>query len=69
MKILLENFERRKKLCMIKSNPIHSIGFIFVYGGFDPGSERTLAVCLKHASRTAAGHVAIYGAGEWRTGE
>ncbi len=53
----------------MKPNPIHSIGYIFVYGGFDPGSERTLAVCLKHASRTAAGHVAIYGAGEWRTGE
>jgi len=22
------------------------------HGGFDPGSERTLAACLKHASRT-----------------
>src|SRR5262249_9865817 len=24
----------------------------FLYGEFDPGSGRTLAVCLKHASRT-----------------
>ena len=25
--------------------------FIIIYGEFDPGSERTLAACLIHASR------------------
>ena len=27
-------------------------GFEFIYGEFDPGSGRTLAACLTHASRT-----------------
>ena len=35
------------------------------YGEFDPGSGRTLAACLTHASRT----VRPFGVHEWRTGE
>ena len=27
---------------------------LFFYGEFDSGSERTLAACLRHASRTEA---------------
>ena len=37
------------------------------HGEFDPGSERTLAARLKHASRTARGELAPLL--EWRTGE
>ncbi len=37
------------------------------YGEFDPGSERTLAARLKHASRTARRGLALFL--EWRTGE
>ena len=37
------------------------------HGEFDPGSERTLAARLKHASRTARGRLAF--PPEWRTGE
>ena len=33
-------------------------GFNIYYEEFDPGSERTLAGCLKHASRAAALRVA-----------
>ena len=36
-------------------------------GEFDPGSERTLAARLKHASRTAREVLALLL--EWRTGE
>ena len=36
-------------------------------GEFDPGSERTLAVRLKHASRTVRRELALFL--EWRTGE
>ena len=35
------------------------------HGEFDPGSERTLAARLKHASRTARTAMSL----EWRTGE
>ncbi len=28
------------------------LGSIFLYGEFDPGSERTLAAWIRHASRT-----------------
>jgi hypothetical protein len=28
------------------------VGLFFFYGEFDPGSGRTLAACLTHASRT-----------------
>jgi len=38
---------------------------IFFNGEFDPGSGRTLAACLTHASRT----VRPFGVHEWRTGE
>ena len=34
---------------------------------FDPGSERTLAACLKHASRTM--NLELAPGEEWRTGE
>ena len=37
------------------------------HGEFDPGSERTLAARLKHASRTARQRLAAVL--EWRTGE
>jgi hypothetical protein len=37
------------------------------YGEFDPGSGRTLAACLTHASRTLKHQLA--GVDEWRTGE
>jgi acetyl-CoA carboxylase carboxyltransferase component len=37
-----------------------------IYGEFDPGSGRTLAACLTHASRTDE---APSGVLEWRTGE
>ena len=37
------------------------------HGEFDPGSERTLAARLKHASRTARKGLAP--SLEWRTGE
>ena len=36
-------------------------------GEFDPGSELTLAVGLKHASRTVK--IVLRGRHEWRTGE
>jgi len=38
-------------------------------GEFDPGSARTLAARLTHASRGAAGHFFGSGAGDRRTGE
>ena len=38
---------------------------LVLFGEFDPGSGRTLAACLTHASRT----VRPFGVHEWRTGE
>ena len=38
----------------------------FLFGEFDPGSGRTLAACLTHASRTGP---PLWGWVEWRTGE
>ena len=38
---------------------------LFINGEFDPGSGRTLAACLTHASRT----VKPFGVDQWRTGE
>ena len=38
-----------------------------IYGEFDPGSGRTLAACLTHASRTVI-RVLVPG-DQWRTGE
>ena len=40
-------------------------GCLDIYGEFDPGSGRTLAACLTHASRT----VKPFGVDQWRTGE
>ena len=37
---------------------------VFITGEFDPGSERTLAARLTHASRTRRGNPV-----QWRTGE
>ena len=37
------------------------------FGEFDPGSGRTLAACLTHASRTVK--LQLAGVDEWRTGE
>jgi hypothetical protein len=41
------------------------VGGLFIFGEFDPGSGRTLAACLTHASRT----VKPFGVDQWRTGE
>jgi len=40
---------------------------INIYGEFDPGSGRTLAACLTHASRTVTEELAPLD--QWRTGE
>ena len=40
--------------------------FLFYYGEFDPGSGRTLAAGLTHASRTRTSLRALV---KWRTGE
>src|SRR5262249_32290050 len=42
--------------------------FIAFLGEFDPGSERTLAAYLTHASRTRIVGVAIHRRFEWGTG-
>ena len=45
------------------------VGVLLVlFGEFDPGSGRTLAACLTHASRTVKGLVLLV-LDEWRTGE
>lgn len=41
---------------------------LFYYGEFDPGSGRTLAASLTHASRTRSWSLRAP-VGEWRTGE
>ena len=41
---------------------------LVLFGEFDPGSGRTLAACLTHASRTVKGPVLLV-LDEWRTGE
>jgi hypothetical protein len=38
-----------------------------INGEFDPGSGRTLAACLTHASRTVISKLAL--GDQWRTGE
>ena len=45
------------------------LGFnvLFLFGEFDPGSGRTLAACLTHASRTLK--PGFCWVDEWRTGE
>ena len=42
--------------------------FVCFFGEFDPGSGRTLAACLTHASRTER-PLPLVGVLEWRTGE
>ena len=46
--------------------PGSGLGLV-LFGEFDPGSGRTLAACLTHASRT--GPLFFWGRVEWRTGE
>ena len=43
------------------------IVFTVLFGEFDPGSGRTLAACLTHASRTLK--LSFCWVDEWRTGE
>jgi hypothetical protein len=47
----------------VKPDP--RVGPIDLYGEFDPGSGRTLAACLTHASRA----VNLFGGDQRRTGE
>ena len=42
-------------------------GLLVLFGEFDPGSGRTLAACLTHASRTLK--LSFCWVDEWRTGE
>ena len=47
----------RSKLSVLSSGGVlhvrmRSLSFDFIYGEFDPGSGRTLAACLRNASRT-----------------
>ena len=52
----------------LDSNDSYTLrGKRYDHGEFDPGSERTLAARLKHASRTAREMLAFLL--EWRTGE
>ena len=52
----------------MKKMLLHENGVVLNNDGeFDPGSERTLAARLKHASRTAREKLASLL--EWRTGE
>ena len=44
-----------------------ALTFLFLFGEFDPGSGRTLAACLTHASRTLK--PSFCWVDEWRTGE
>ena len=44
-----------------------ALTFVFLFGEFDPGSGRTLAACLIHASRTLKEELASLD--ELRTGE
>ena len=43
------------------------VGGLNINGEFDPGSGRTLAACLTHASRTVISELAP--GDQWRTGE
>ena len=58
---------RQKSNSLIRRLPVEkSTDPIIFNGEFDPGSGRTLAACLTHASRTS---VFLRGYDEWRTGE
>ena len=58
-------FENRIAECVVivRCTQQQNFGFFKLYqyktGEFDPGSERTLAACLTHASRTGLYFVAI----------
>src|SRR3990170_498573 len=41
----------RQSMILAKAGVCLLLGFKFSYGEFDPGSGRTLAACLTHASR------------------
>ena len=45
------------------------LDLLVLFGEFDPGSGRTLAACLTHASRTVKRLPIVVGVDEWRTGE
>ena len=59
---MLVSIDNEDKFFMISrgSNPVG-----IYHGEFDPGSEQTLAACLKHASRAARAAMPL----ERRTGE
>jgi hypothetical protein len=50
--------------CLVRSR---AGWLIDMYGEFDPGSGRTLAACLTHASRTVI--LVLAPGDQWRTGE
>jgi hypothetical protein len=56
----------RNKTDNKKSSSVRQYQLI-IYGEFDPGSGRTLAACLTHASRTVKAELAPLD--QWRTGE
>ena len=68
------NMNVRNDVCFLSGQTRNVLGlfpawglFFVFYGEFDPGSGRTLAACLTHASRTLKQELAS--ADEWRTGE
>src|SRR3954453_2211976 len=52
------------KVC---SGRFSRLGCLNINGEFDPGSGRTLAACLTHASRTVM--IKLAWSDQWRTGE
>ena len=51
--------------CQVGVSVVGVLVLQVLFGEFDPGSGRTLAACLTHASRTER----PFGVLEWRTGE
>ena len=49
------------------AHPLFGGGCLNINGEFDPGSGRTLAACLTHASRTVT--IKLAWSDQWRTGE
>src|SRR4051794_21460034 len=58
-----------KRFCSIESRGAQAprSDTEYIYEGFDPGSERTLAAWIRHASRTNPAWVT--GRGKWRKGQ
>jgi hypothetical protein len=55
-------------LVVLLQSVIFALCWVFYFNGeFDPGSGRTLAACLTHASRTVTSGLALVD--QWRTGE